>query len=217
MSALQLSPLPGAVFSYHRVLKLLSAGTSALLITFLLFAAMQQLIKAGVLPRQPITETGPVILYSPPKETEPTVRKQLPKMPPPEVRPQPAIQPQPTDPANVAPGPVVLGPVELVKSTGPMLHTKGDRGATPLVRVEPRYPVDAARDGISGWVRLGFNIDETGAVTDITVLAAEPARLFNREAMNALRRWKYQPQIVAGKPIKQLNMQVQLDFSLQNN
>ncbi|CAM5203572.1 energy transducer TonB [Alishewanella longhuensis] len=87
--------------------------------------------------------------------------------------------------------------------------------ATPLVRAEPRFPTEAARQGISGWVMLNFSIDESGSVTDVSVVAAEPKDIFEREAIRALRRWKYQPQLVEGKAVKQSNLQVQLDFQLQ--
>ncbi|MDP5149836.1 energy transducer TonB [Rheinheimera baltica] len=199
-------------------LKLMTAGGAALTITFLLFAAMQQLIKADALQRQEVTEFGPIQLFTAPEDSEVEVRPPMPKPPEPQNRDIPKPQPLTVDLSNIAPGLITLGPVTLPSSAGPILQqSQTDRGAAPLVRVEPRYPVDAARDGITGWVRLGFSIDESGAVTDISVLAAEPANVFNREATRALRRWKYQPQMVEGKPIKQHNMQVQLDFSLQND
>jgi protein TonB len=89
-----------------------------------------------------------------------------------------------------------------------------DGDATPIVRIEPKYPAQAARDGREGWVQLSFTIDELGGVTDIKVLAAEPKRLFDREAKRALRKWKYRPKVVDGKPQRQSGMQVQLEFNL---
>jgi protein TonB len=63
-------------------------------------------------------------------------------------------------------------------------------------------------------VQLSFTIDEVGGVTDIKVIKAEPKRLFDREAKRALRKWKYKPKIVDGKPQLQTGMSVQLDFKL---
>ena len=204
-------------FAQQPVLKLGAAVAAALMITFLSFAVMQQLIKATQVARPQVVDIGPVVLFIPPKDTDAQIKPQLPKMPPPQNRdiPKPTIEP--VDMTNVGPGPVTLQPPILPRTNGGPMQQVTDRSAAPLVRVEPRYPIDAARDGITGWVRLGFTIDETGSVTDITVLAAEPGAIFNREAIRALRRWKYQPQIVNGTAIKQLNMQVQLDFSLQND
>jgi protein TonB len=89
-----------------------------------------------------------------------------------------------------------------------------DGEATPIVRMEPRYPPKASREGIEGWVVLGFTIDTLGGVKDIVVLDAEPKRVFNREAKKALKKWKYKPKIVDGKPIEQTGMKTQLDFKL---
>ncbi|WP_323601874.1 energy transducer TonB, partial [Rheinheimera pleomorphica] len=65
--------------------------------------------------------------------------------------------------------------------------------------------------------KLAFTIAANGAVTDVSVIAAEPARVFDRDAIRALRRWKYQAKIVDGVAVSQPNMQVQLDFSLQSD
>ncbi|MBE0386682.1 periplasmic protein TonB [Pseudoalteromonas luteoviolacea DSM 6061] len=92
-----------------------------------------------------------------------------------------------------------------------------DGEATPIVRIEPKYPPQAARDGKEGWVQLEFTINELGGVEDIKVIAAEPKRIFNREAQRALRKWKYRPKIVDGKPQKQFGIQVQLDFKLNQD
>lgn len=89
-----------------------------------------------------------------------------------------------------------------------------DGDATPIVRIEPRYPVQAARDGLQGWVKLRFSIMEDGSVDDVEVIEAEPRRVFDREAIRALRRWKYSPKVVDGKTMKQTGQQVQLDFTL---
>ena len=90
-----------------------------------------------------------------------------------------------------------------------------DGEATPIVRIEPRYPIQAARDGKEGWVKLSFTINEVGGVEDVEVIEAQPKRIFDREAKRALRKWKYKPKIVEGKPVKQFSMKVQLDFKLE--
>ncbi|MET1218967.1 MAG: energy transducer TonB, partial [Glaciecola sp.] len=96
-------------------------------------------------------------------------------------------------------------------------NMRRDGDATPIVRIEPKYPVQAARDGKEGYVIMSFTINEVGGVEDVVVLEADPKRIFDREAKRALRRWKYKPKIVEGKPQKQFNMQVQLDFKLDKS
>ena len=94
---------------------------------------------------------------------------------------------------------------------------KGAAGgaALPLVRIEPRYPPKALREGKEGWVKLRFTIAADGTTKDIEVLDAKPRRLFEAEARRALARWKYQPRIVDGRAVEQPGELVQLDFVLE--
>lgn len=199
------------------VARLLASGAAAVLITLLLFSLMQQLVKPVTGPRLIADPALPVELHIVKQDTDVIVRPLPPVMPKPVVRNIEPVQPPTNVPDNIGIDPVdPVAPV-LPRSKGMQGGQMTDRGATPLVRVEPRFPVEAARQGISGWVKLSFNIDQSGAVTDVTVLAAEPGNIFNREAIRALRRWKYQPQVIDGKAVMQTNLQVQLDFSLQSD
>lgn len=85
----------------------------------------------------------------------------------------------------------------------------------PLYRVEPNYPAKALQRGVEGYVTLRFNIDELGKTRDIEVVDSNPKRYFEREAMLALRNWKYQPKIVDGKAVVQTGLTVRLEFKLQ--
>ncbi|MCG3721323.1 energy transducer TonB [Vibrio cincinnatiensis] len=96
--------------------------------------------------------------------------------------------------------------------------TFGDFGANqqalPLYRVEPTYPARALQRNIEGYVVLRFTIDETGRPTEIEVLDANPRRMFEREAMQALRSWKYQPKLLDGSAVTQPGQTVKLEFKL---
>ncbi|MBD9370917.1 energy transducer TonB [Xanthomonas sp. XNM01] len=63
----------------------------------------------------------------------------------------------------------------------------------PISMPAPRYPADALRAGTSGEVLVEFTVGTDGAVTDARVLRANPARTFDREALNAVRRWRFEP------------------------
>ncbi|MAF79102.1 MAG: energy transducer TonB [Halobacteriovoraceae bacterium] len=91
----------------------------------------------------------------------------------------------------------------------------GDREVMPLVRIEPQYPRKAAMSGKEGWVKLKFDVNETGAVENVSIIDAKPPRLFNQSAKRALLKWKYQPKIVDGKPEPRRGLMVQLDFKLR--
>ncbi|RTZ16773.1 energy transducer TonB [Vibrio aquaticus] len=90
----------------------------------------------------------------------------------------------------------------------------GSQQAMPLYRVEPRYPAKALKRGAEGYVVMKFTIGPTGKPTDIEVLEAKPKRMFEREAVRALKKWKYQPQVVDGKAMAQLGQTVKLEFKL---
>lgn len=95
-----------------------------------------------------------------------------------------------------------------------MNDNRRDSDARPIVRINPTYPIQAARDGIQGWVKLSFDIDTLGSVTNVVVLDAEPKRIFNKAARKALKKWKYRAQSSDGKTIKTQGLTVQLDFNI---
>ena len=92
-----------------------------------------------------------------------------------------------------------------------------DRELTPVVRVTPVYPPRAQEKGIEGWVVVEFTVTESGSVADASIVDASPKRIFNRAALRAIRKWKYKPKIVDGKPVKQPNQKTKLDFTLEKN
>ena len=75
------------------------------------------------------------------------------------------------------------------------------RELTPLVRFPPEYPMSAQSNKVEGFVLLRFTVTETGAVADPEVLRSDPAGIFDRAAIRAVLRWKYQPQLVNGEPV----------------
>ncbi len=68
----------------------------------------------------------------------------------------------------------------------------------PVVRFAPRYPREARQRRLEGWVRVRFMIEPDGSVSDARVVEAEPRRVFDREAVRAILRWKFKPRIVDG-------------------
>lgn len=57
----------------------------------------------------------------------------------------------------------------------------------------PRYPAEAARRQLSGEVRLEITVGTDGSVTAARVVDANPPRVFDREALTAVKRWKFAP------------------------
>jgi len=91
-----------------------------------------------------------------------------------------------------------------------------DRDAVPLVRIDPDYPMQARQRGQEGWVVLEFTISTAGTVKDVEVMASEPGTVFDRAAVQAVRKWKYNPKILDGKPVERPGVKVRLDFEMES-
>jgi len=89
-----------------------------------------------------------------------------------------------------------------------------DREPLPLVRVEPEYPPQARQRKVEGWVQVRFTISTAGSVKDAVVVESSHA-MFERNAIQAVNKWKYQPQLVGGKPAESPNRQVVLRFRME--
>ncbi|WP_339012283.1 TonB family protein [Aeromonas popoffii] len=63
----------------------------------------------------------------------------------------------------------------------------------PLQRIEPVYPYRAQQSGIEGFVTLRFSVNAEGGVQDVEVVEARPKRQFERAAIQAINKWRYQP------------------------
>lgn len=190
-------------------------------IAFALFVIMAKLIANSGRPAEKAKETViiDIVMAKPDDATQ--VRQRVPPPPPPPPKQPPKIQPVEPDVPDADTGglsfnmpSVEVGGASIdIGSVGAMR----DGEATPIVRIEPKYPVQAARDGKEGWVKLSFTINEVGGVEDVKVIEADPKRVFDREARRALGKWKYKPKIENGKPMKQFGLTVQLDFKLDQS
>jgi len=92
----------------------------------------------------------------------------------------------------------------------------GDGDVTPIVRVEPQWPREAQVQGISGWVQIEFTIREDGSVANPRVIDSEPRRMFDRNALRAIQRWRFRPRVVDGRPVERTATQV-IEFNLEED
>ena len=61
-----------------------------------------------------------------------------------------------------------------------------------VTRVDPDFPREAIQAGVDkGTVKARMTLDETGAVTRVEVLEANPRRVFDRAVVRALTQWRY--------------------------
>jgi len=126
--------------------------------------------------------------------------------------------PPPPQPKKVAPpkmgdqdiGRPDLGNVDLGKMSGDLVV---DGDVQPIVRIPPQYPVRMAQRGIEGWVTVELTIGEDGSVIEAKVVASSNSG-FERAALQAVRKWKYKPQIVNGQAVIRRGIRVTIEFNL---
>ncbi|TCZ85674.1 energy transducer TonB [Lysobacter sp. N42] len=57
----------------------------------------------------------------------------------------------------------------------------------------PAFPAEALRAAQSGEVQVEFTVAPDGSVTAARVVRSNPARVFDRAAVNAVKRWRFAP------------------------
>jgi protein TonB len=102
---------------------------------------------------------------------------------------------------------------------GPFIgsYTAGDMSGyselIPLVRIAPQYPRQAARDGITGSVKLEITVNPDGSVREAHVIESKPRGVFDSAAVTAVLRWRFKPKVVDGQPVAQKGVQ-EVEFNL---
>lgn len=86
----------------------------------------------------------------------------------------------------------------------------------PIVVIRPMYPRDAAIKGQEGWVKIEFTITAIGTVKSPRVIEAKPPRVFNREAIRAILKWKFKPRVINGVAVDRQAVQI-IDFNLDQS
>lgn len=85
----------------------------------------------------------------------------------------------------------------------------------PLVRLKPLYPSSARLQRIEGYVLVEFVVSDQGRTRDLRVIESEPASLFDAAALQAVRRWRFEPGQFRGKPVN-TRVRQRIVFELEN-
>ena len=175
-----------------------AAGVAAI-ITASLLLAMEGLVRLapGMSDERP--PGSPVIWTEVRQDTDTqTDDFEKPDIPDP-IEPPPSFQPPaPTEHATVLPVPRPPVPVE-ESGTGTGLPTISDSPLISVIRVSPQYPTSPLSNGLSGYVDVEFDVLTNGTVANARVIGSSN-RLFERNALKAIQKFKYKAPVIDGVP-----------------
>ena len=80
--------------------------------------------------------------------------------------------------------------------------------------VAPQFPANARDRRLEGWVDVQFVVKTDGALGDVSIVGAEPVGVFEQVALDAVRRWRYQPVMRDGQAIAQ-RARIRVRFAMQ--
>jgi protein TonB len=106
-------------------------------------------------------------------------------------------------PPNVAANPSDVGPLLSAKASLPQLSapvSQGVSGGKLKHSVDPAYPASARQAHLEGKVVLEAMVMEDGSVGEVKVVNGAP--LLAQSAVEAVKKWRYQPFQLDGKPVR---------------
>lgn len=120
---------------------------------------------------------------------------------------------QKVKPAAPAPTAVKSVPAENGGPDGGMV-----RQAEPLTTLNrpPVYPKLARKRGWEGTVLLEVDVDRDGMVASVRVRTSSSYTLLDREALAAVKKWRFKPGTIGGRPTD-TKVMVPVHFMLQEN
>ena len=170
-------------------------------ITVGLFLMMNGLIDVGEVNVPEVAPAPVIVLADVPLDTIPDGRLVLVELDP--LDPPPPLPVLPNDPAPVDPTgetisyqPPPIGPVDIGPAGGLM---RVETNPQPVVRIEPTYPAREQMRGGEGQCTLVFDITIGGRTDNIQAANCTNSQ-FERASINAVRNWRYNPQILNGEP-----------------
>ena len=187
-------------------------------ITFLLFFIMQLLVATGEDPFESVTSSGPIDITMDARDesvrrkdrSKPQKQKVKPP-PPPKFQQIQSLRPQTRSIDNSM---TAFASDVSINAKIDLGAAPSDRDIQPIVRIPPQYPRRAAERGLEGYVDLRFSISVSGGVINPEVMFSTSS-IFNRSAIRAVYKWKYNPKIVDGVAMERHGVEVRITFELE--
>lgn len=84
-------------------------------------------------------------------------------------------------------------------------------------RKNPKYPIEAARNGQEGWVLLNYAVNQQGKVEEVVVVDSSGNQYFEKNARKAVKKWRYEPAKKNGETVYACQNLVRLDYTLESS
>ena len=120
--------------------------------------------------------------------------------------------PQPPKPPKPAGAPTrVIHSDHSMTRRPPMPPKPAKSPVEPVHQPSPNYPQAALEQNIEGYVNLEFDINDSGEAINIRVVGASDNGLFNKDAIEAVKQWKF-----AEKDYGKKSMNYKMKFALDS-
>lgn len=203
------------------MVRLLSVGVSLMMgiaVTFSLFFLMQFLIAGG--DYQPERSERRIIGDITIPEIQLEVQRVAPKPQEPEAPEEVPDLPEPQFDISAPSGPGIALATNVQIDTGGLDATASisasDADYLPIVTIAPQYPQRALQRGIEGWCLVSFTVNENGGVEDPVVVDADPPNIFDSSSLRAVTRFKFNPKMENGKPVRTTGVQYVFRYNLDD-
>ncbi len=201
-----------------------------LVIAFALFLVMHSLIASNARPSMNAQQVN-LVGFVQVKHQDVIRRKsyERPKKPPPPKNPPPKEQVQISKPqaqqAQQLPTNLKLDTSSLASGAGvyignaaPESNSQGYAPLTPMVRIKPMYPPQAAYQGVTGVINTCFTVEPDGSVSNPHVTGSsspQARRMLGQAALQTILQWKFFPRKVKGQPVATRNVCQEIHFTLK--
>lgn len=112
----------------------------------------------------------------------------------------------------IASAAIILSALSFAGENKDIKNISKEDNIQPIVRIEPKYPIKAAQENIEGSVVLKYDVLPNGTVANISIYKANPEKIFDKVAVTALKKWKFN---VSKTGLE--NVLVQLDFAMNEH
>ncbi|MBQ4854698.1 energy transducer TonB [Rhodanobacter sp. B2A1Ga4] len=89
----------------------------------------------------------------------------------------------------------------------------GDTAAVLVKGMAARYPTAAMRARQEGWVVVSFTVDPDGTTSNVKVVDSQPRHVFDRAAIDAVERYRFNPAMKDGTAVSSVKQQ-RIEFKL---